>query len=44
MIMFCKILTNARLANTNAERLENAQILQDRTSACVTPASKDQDV
>ena len=36
--------TNAQQENTNAENLGNVKILQDRTSVCVTPASKDQNV
>ena len=39
-----KIWTSAKQENTNAENLENVKILQDRTSVCVTPASKDQNV
>ena len=39
-----KISMSVKQENTNAENLGNVKILQDRTSACVAPASKDQNV
>ena len=36
--------TSVKQENTNVENLGNVKILQDPTSVCVTPVSKDQSV